>query len=162
MSVFFISDLHLGHESMAIHRGFSNAQEMNEHIISKWNKVISKRDCVYILGDITMEKSKDYPLLSQLKGDKNIVLGNHDMRNHVPELLKYVQSVAGMIKYKHNFILTHCPIHPTELIKDFKWNVHGHTHDHLLEDKRYINVTCEQLDYTPIEFEQLKLKYCQL
>lgn len=44
MSVFFISDLHLGHENMAIKRGFSCADEMNEYIIKSWNSVIDKID----------------------------------------------------------------------------------------------------------------------
>ena len=44
MSVFFISDLHLGHENMAIHRGFANAEDMNLHIITKWNSIVNKRD----------------------------------------------------------------------------------------------------------------------
>lgn len=163
MSVFFISDLHFGHENMAIHRGFLKAQDMNEYIIYMWNTVVSKNDCVYVLGDITMEKTKDYPLLKELKGIKNIVLGNHDLKNHVPELLKYVQGVAGMINYKSEFILTHCPIHPSELeFRRFRYNIHGHNHDTPIPDKRYINVSCEQLNYEPIEFEQLKLKYCQL
>lgn len=72
MSVFFISDLHLGHENMAIKRGFSCADEMNQYIIDKWNAVIDKRDMVYILGDLTMEKKRDYPLLDILKGDKTV------------------------------------------------------------------------------------------
>ena len=44
MSVFFISDLHLGHENMTIKRGFSCADEMNEYIIKSWNSVIDKID----------------------------------------------------------------------------------------------------------------------
>ena len=149
MSVFFISDLHLGHESMAIKRGFSCADEMNEHIIKCWNSRIDKRDMVYILGDVTMEKRRDYPLLNKLKGDKNIVLGNHDRRQDITEMLKYVNSVAGMINYKSKIILTHCPIHPSELDYRFSYNIHGHVHENTLDDYRYINVSCEVVDYTP-------------
>jgi len=159
MSVFFISDLHFGHENMAIKRGFSCSGEMNEHIIKCWNSVIDKRDMVYILGDITMEKTLDYPLLNRLKGDKNVVLGNHDQRQHVTELLKYVNSVSGMINYKGVYILTHCPIHPCELDFRFKYNIHGHVHENSLPDKRYINVSCEEVNYTPIEFSKLIEKY---
>jgi calcineurin-like phosphoesterase family protein len=149
MSVFFISDLHLGHENMAIKRGFSCADEMNEHIIKCWNSRIGKRDTIYILGDVTMEKKRDYPLLNILKGDKNVVLGNHDRRQDITEMLKYVNSVAGMINYKSKIILTHCPIHPCELDYRFSHNIHGHVHENSLEDKRYINVSCEVVDYTP-------------
>ena len=155
MSTFFISDLHLGHENMAIRRGFSCADEMNDHIIKCWNSVITKRDLVYILGDVTMEKVRDYPILLQLRGAKTVVLGNHDEPQHARELLKYVNKVAGMIDYKGNSILTHCPIHPSQLDYRYSYNIHGHVHENSLDDPRYINVSCEVVDYTPVEYLKL-------
>lgn len=155
MSTFFISDLHFNHTNMALKRGFSSAEEMNDHIIERWNSVINKRDTVYILGDVTMEKRVGYELLDLLKGEKNIILGNHDMRQHVPELLKHVRTVAGMMNYKGEFILTHCPVHPSELEFRFKYNIHGHVHENTLDDPRYINVCCEAVDYTPVDFLKL-------
>ena len=155
MSTFFISDLHLGHENMAIKRGFTCADDMNEHIIKCWNSVISKRDLVYILGDVTMEKVRDYPILLELKGEKTVVLGNHDEPQHARELLKYVNKVAGMIDYKGNSILTHCPIHPSQLDYRYSHNIHGHVHENSLDDPRYINVSCEVVDYTPVEYSVL-------
>lgn len=153
-----IADLHLGHESMAVKRGFENADEMFECIKEKWNKVVHKRDLVYILGDVTMEKRGSYPLLDQLLGRKYVVLGNHDLRKYVDEMRKYVDGVAGLVKYKGVF-LSHCPIHPMELDYRVKRNVHGHLHEksvHLngMPDPRYICVSCEQVDYTPIEFNK--------
>lgn len=153
-NVYFISDLHFNHENMAIKRGFNNAQEMNDHIIKCWNSVVNKKDTVWILGDITMEKTQGYELLDELKGFKKVVLGNHDRPQHVPELLKYVNSVSGMVKYKGH-ILTHCPIHESETERFIK-NVHGHVHENsimteLIEpDERYLNVSCEVINYTPI------------
>ena len=155
MSVFFISDLHLGHENMAIKRGFTCADDMNQHIINSWNAVIDKRDMVYILGDVTMEKKRDYPLLNLLKGYKKVILGNHDRCQDIAELLKHVNSVAGMENYKGQVILTHCPIHPSELEFRYKHNIHGHVHENSLEDSRYINVSAEVIDYTPVEFSVL-------
>jgi calcineurin-like phosphoesterase family protein len=114
-NVRFISDTHFGHMNMAIKRGFTSSEEMDEHIIEMWNKVVNKKDVTYVLGDVTMESTKFYPLLSRLNGVINVILGNHDKRQHIPELLKYVNSVAGMMRYKDNCILTHCPIHPSEL-----------------------------------------------
>ena len=154
MSTFFISDPHFHHKNMAIKRGFSCEEEMNELIIDNWNKTISKRDLVYILGDITMEKN-NYSILSRLKGEKTVILGNHDKPQHIPELLKYVNKVGGMINYKGNYILTHCPIHPSELDYRFPYNIHGHCHENSLDDPRYINVSCEAINYTPVEFSQI-------
>lgn len=159
MSAYFISDLHLGHENMAIKRGFSCADEMNEHIIKSWNEIVNKKDTVYCLGDLTMERSIFYPLLDRLKGYKKIILGNHDKPQHIPELLKYVNNVASMkyLKDKNfgNIIFTHAPIHPCELEYRYTLNIHGHVHLNTLPDKRYINVSAEVIDYKPKTLKEL-------
>lgn len=166
----YISDLHFGHESMAIKRGFVDADEMNKFIIKSFNSVVNKRDTTYILGDITMEKSRDYYLLDQLKGYINIVLGNHDRRQDVPELLTYVNSIAGAIKMGP-YIVTHIPVHEEVLrTSSYTVNIHGHVHEHTIgnyiwdhlrksdkfvSDKRYINVSCENIQYIPRTIEEL-------
>jgi calcineurin-like phosphoesterase family protein len=151
--IYLISDLHLGHVNMSIKRGFDSIESHDNHIVDKWNSVITKRDVVWILGDISMEKSGPYSILDKLMGIKKVVLGNHDMPQHVPELLKYVNTVCGMYKYK-GMILSHCPIHESEIGR-FAKNIHGHVHENTLEDSRYINVSCEAVDYTPVLFDEL-------
>jgi calcineurin-like phosphoesterase family protein len=113
-------------------------------------------------------------LLDRLNGIKHVVLGNHDRRQDVKKLLEHVESVAGMIQYK-GIMLTHCPIHPMELDYRFKHNIHGHIHEkqvsketqfHLERgfysvsgpDKRYVCVSCEQVDYTPKTLEELGIE----
>jgi calcineurin-like phosphoesterase family protein len=159
----FIADLHFGHGNMAIKRGFTTVEEHDEYIITKWNSVVNKRDITYILGDITMEKSSPYHLLDRLNGTKKVILGNHDKPSHVPELLKHVNSVGGMVQYK-GVVLTHCPIHPSELEYRFPFNVHGHIHDKQVMkmedgfeviDERYICVSCERNGFLPKTLEDL-------
>jgi calcineurin-like phosphoesterase family protein len=149
-----ISDTHFGHENVAKHRGFSCAQEMDEHIIENWNKTVSKKDVIWLLGDITMEKG-DYSILSRLNGMLKFVLGNHDQPNHTKRLLEYSGSLAGAIKLR-DCIFTHIPIHPQEFRK-FKFNIHGHVHHNTVPDNRYINVCCEAIGYTPAEIDKLIL-----
>jgi calcineurin-like phosphoesterase family protein len=139
---------------MAKHRGFSSAEEMNELIVKNWNNTISKRDAVFLLGDITMEKNQ-YEILWRLNGMIHVVLGNHDERRHVREMLNYVHSVSGIIDYKKKAILTHCPVHPSQLEFRYPYNIHGHVHENSIDDPRYINVCAEMIDYTPVEFSKL-------
>ena len=106
MSTFIISDLHFGHENLAIKRGFKSAEEQDDYIIENWNKVVNKRDLVIIPGDISMEKKVHVQKLQLLKGFKHVIPGNHDMKN-ISELLKYCQKVTGPIKYKKNMWITH-------------------------------------------------------
>ena len=149
----YISDLHLNHRNMAIHRGFADEIEMNEHIISSWNSVVGKKDTVWILGDITMEKSSGYELLDRLNGYKKVVLGNHDQPQHIPELLKYVNKVCGVFEYD-GYIMTHVAIHESE-IHHFRGNIHGHNHDSRIDHPKYYNVACEQIGYKPKTIDEL-------
>lgn len=135
------------------YRGFSSADEHDNHIISNWNKIITKKDVVWILGDITMEKG-DYAILDRLNGLKKVVLGNHDKPQHVESLLLHVNKVCGVFRYK-NAWLTHIPVHPTELLNN-EINIHGHVHrDVKISDKRYINVSIDYRDYVPVLLDGL-------
>ena len=52
--IFFTSDLHLGHENCIrlCNRPFSSIEEMDETLIENWNRKITGKDTVYILGDL--------------------------------------------------------------------------------------------------------------
>lgn len=172
MSTYFIGCLHLGHLNMARYRGFQDEYYHDENLIKCWNKVVNPKDIVWILGDITMEKTEPYYNLDLLNGIKKVVLGNHDQAHHVPELLKYVDRVAGMVDYK-GCALTHCPMHPSEL-SFYRANIHAHIHhinklypcevpdsygreSFILQntDHKYINVDAKLIDYTPKTLNEL-------
>ena len=151
--VYVISDLHFSHHNMAIKRGFKDAVSHDNHIIDTWNSIVTKRDVVWILGDITMEKSQGYELLDKLNGVKKVVLGNHDKPQHSPKLLEYVNHICGCVKLK-GCILTHIPIHESEVDR-FLLNIHGHIHDEVIPDLRYVNVCAENVDYKPVLLDKL-------
>ena len=119
-----------------------------------------------------MENSKHYYLLDRLNGRKIVVLGNHDRWQDIPELLKYVDGVAGMIDYK-GFALTHAPIHINE-IGGYRGNIHAHIHQNILNDfevnrmyndkennpiistkGKYHNVDAQLIMYKPRTIEEL-------
>lgn len=160
-NLFFISDLHMGHEKLIKNlRGFSSVEEHDNLIIENWNRRVNKRDVVWVLGDLTMENN-NYDFLDKLNGIKFVVLGNHDKPNHVNDLLKKVNKVGGMVKLgKYSVVLTHCPIHESEIDR-FKLNIHGHVHEHTLPDNRYFNVSCEAINYTPISISEIFSKLNQ-
>lgn len=157
--IFLCSDPHFYHESLIKHRGFNSVDEYHEMYIKNWNEKISKRDTVYILGDITMEKNQ-YDILGELNGVKHIILGNHDVKNrsHLEELMKYCNKILGSTKITYNDIgisLTHIPIHPIEFSYRIALNIHGHLHDVEIDDERYINICPEKIGYAPILLEDL-------
>jgi calcineurin-like phosphoesterase family protein len=146
---YFCSDLHLGHENVKKFReGFESVEEHDETITNRIINSTTKRDTLYILGDVCFKKeSMKYlkRIADHVKSVK-IVLGNHDAeRGHSPSVQDYIDigcSVHGLIKYK-GFWLSHAPIHPSELRG--KFNIHGHTHNIMVEDLRYMNVCVEHL-----------------
>jgi calcineurin-like phosphoesterase family protein len=80
MSIFYTSDLHLGHVRCATEfRGFSSVDEHNKIIVERWNDTVTNTDVVYIVGDLCMGKlDESLPLAKSLRGVKYLIPGNHD------------------------------------------------------------------------------------
>ena len=54
---------------------------MEQALISNWNSRVEKNDEVYILGDMFWHNQEAPRILSELKGRKYLILGNHDRVN---------------------------------------------------------------------------------
>ncbi len=50
--------------------------------------------------------------------------------------------------------MTHIPIHEASKSR-FAANIHGHLHTNVINDPWYINVSVEQIDFTPISWDVL-------
>lgn len=84
MSVYAISDLHLSfgvNKPMDIFYGWEN---YIDKITANWNRLITENDTVILPGDFSWglkleETLKDFIFLDNLKGNKIILKGNHDL-----------------------------------------------------------------------------------
>tara|TARA_R110000782_G_scaffold270483_1_gene371853 strand:+ start:44938 stop:45462 length:525 start_codon:yes stop_codon:yes gene_type:complete len=167
-NVFFISDLHLGHKNICKFRPFDSVEEHDEHIKDNLLSSLTKRSKLFILGDVAFtDESGDWIVeLAKHTPNMTIVLGNHDSDRSCGRrnMLKYMQAgikLHGLTTYKDAW-LSHCPIHPDEMRKKIM-NIHGHTHSNnvkaigysKLDDARYFNVSCENIDYKPIRYDQI-------
>ncbi len=167
--VFLCSDLHLGHENLCSGLRNMSAKESDELLIKNWNNTVSKRDVVYVLGDIVMEKPKLLEsYLQRLNGTIIVIGGNHDTKKCCKELQRLGVTVMGCASYK-GYILTHIPIHPSQL-KHTRGNIHGHIHtmgtidgeEYMPETELgpfYYNVNVELHNYTPIPFEVVEKEF---
>lgn len=153
---FFLSDLHLAHENILTFgdRDFKSIQEHDEYIIRKWNETVGYDDNAFILGDIAFKSRYDY--LARLNGNLHIILGNHEYLTKLPLIQKYApKAKVGGCLILGDFIISHIPVHPSQLEHRADYNIHGHLHKNVIDDPRYINVCCERLDYTPTRLEDL-------
>lgn len=159
-SVKFISDLHLGHKNICNFRsGFNSLEEHDAIIKDNILSSVSKRIKLYLLGDIAFTgEAGDWIVDELFKYCPNtvIVLGNHCSKEGKENIIKYVQAgikIHGLTTYKDAW-LTHCPIHPDEIRKKTRV-VHGHTHNHNIDDDRYFNASCENINYKPIRWDEI-------
>lgn len=166
--VFFTSDLHFGHKNLCQGLRGMTAEESDKLIIDNWNKVVTKRDLVYVLGDITMENQNDIPkYISQLNGRIVLIGGNHDTKQCCDVYRKLGITVMGCLKYK-GFLCTHVPVHPYEIEREhkqlFRGNIHGHIHCNQTDfnfGPLYYNVNTELHNYTPVAFDDLVTDFQQ-
>ena len=156
MSKFFlISDPHIGHRNVTRFRPtFSSVEEHDETLIDNIRTAVSKRDVLLFGGDVAFSTEALEKIRSIVCLKKILILGNHDT-DHVKfsELIGVYDRIYSMWS-KRNFLITHCPIHPSEM-REHLGCIHGHIHDRVIDDPRYFNISAEQLDYKPITWAEL-------
>ncbi len=177
---FFIGDTHFGHKNIIVFEGtkalrpFDTIEEHDEEIIKRWNSVVRDHDTVWHLGDVAFGK-QSLELVRRLKGQKRLIAGNHDGYQTQRYLDAGFLTVRGAWAID-GFLLTHVPVHPQQLEREGfnKGNIHGHLHaGHVMmndydeygehcqvRDPRYINVSCEQINLTPITLAEIN-KQCE-
>lgn len=176
-AVFLVSDTHFGHAGMCHFtnrdgsktRPWDNPDEMDEEMVRRWNDRVRPNDKVYHLGDVVINR-RCLPTISRLNGDKVLIRGNHDIFRD-DEYRKYFRELRAY-HVMNGMILSHIPIHSDSLGR-FGVNIHGHLHGSRVTkatgidpisgavqygneiDPRYHCVCVEQIDFTPILFEDV-------
>jgi calcineurin-like phosphoesterase family protein len=167
-----VSDTHFGHENILkfedgfgnrIRPEFSSVEEMNEHMIERWNAVVRPGDKVYHLGDVIMGKdklawmNKNWP---RLAGKKNLIVGNHDSIKELSAGGWFANVYMWRKLSELNLLLTHVPVHESTLHENSRSgiklkNVHGHIHQNAAPSEAHRCVCVEHTSYTPINIEEL-------
>lgn len=179
MSNFYISDTHFGHANILRfdERPFSSVEEMEEELVRRWNGVVQKGDTVYILGDFCWLKEPEWVrILRQLNGNKELIVGNHDLTKMSPVLRGLFRDVKEYKEIKDNgrkVVLCHYPIPCFKNHFYGAYHLYGHVHStfeyELMEEtkRRLIekhgamcqmyNVGCMMpyMDYTPRTLDEI-------
>lgn len=154
MKPFVISDLHFDHKNiMSFTVGYRPQVSLDEHndwIVDQWNSVVPKSGLTLVLGDVSFSK-EGLAHVARLNGTKHLLKGNHDQFKD-KDYAQYFHKILRFRK-KYGFWYSHAPIHPCSL-RGLK-NIHGHVHQHSLDDDRYINVSVEALDGKPVNIDEL-------
>lgn len=155
----------------------------DEAIIERWNSVVGPNDKVEVLGDVIIGRTQRFKL-ARLNGKKRLRMGNHDVfvKKWNEDYRPYFTEITAY-KVFDDLICSHIPL-ATDCIKE-RWmaNVHGHLHANNMTrdnpryaewlrgspkiaeddpappmrviDPIYLNVSMEQIDYTPITMDEV-------
>lgn len=180
--IWVISDTHFRHKNILSFRDnasgklvrgddFKDVDEMDEHMIERWNSVVKPGDIVYHLGDVVMGDhdwfKQNWP---RLRGSKRLLLGNHDDGKFLGSGGFFAKVGMWRMFPEFGLMLSHVPLHESSLLrlldKNGKYpddcetllNVHGHIHQNQSPPGPYRNVSVEAINYTPINIEELRVK----
>ena len=158
---FFIADTHFGHKRIMEleKRPFKDTDEMDRTIIDNWNKTVSDEDTVYILGDFSLTPKEEIPeLVKKLKGHKILILGNQDRKYEYSWWNSIGFDMVSTVPIVVNewYMLSHEPMY---ICDDMPYmNIFGHVHgnpQYKDYSKMHFCVSCERINYTPIEFNDM-------
>lgn len=160
-NIFLTADTHFGHRRLV---DWGRPEDFNELIVSNWNRVVSKKDIVLHLGDLTMINAEEtLKYTSRLNGIKYMVLGNHDDRSVtwynsmgfivLPAIFKVLGNKYG--EYL-KLLFTHVPEGsiPADWI-----NIHGHMHNNshrgVVDRFNHIDIGVDCFDFTPVKLSKV-------
>ena len=163
--VFFTADTHFDHRGLLrVRTQFESVEAMNEHMIEKWNSVVTSGDRVYHLGDFALGRPETAAEIGKrLNGQIYLILGNHDkvaehklVRDRFVWLKDYFYLKVG----EQSIALSHYAFRVWRNSHHGSWHLHGHSHGSLedLPSARSFDVGVDCWDFTPITFEQVTEK----
>lgn len=163
-------------------RPFTSTEEMDETMVDNWNRVVRPKDTVYHLGDVVIAR-RNLETVKRLNGRKILIRGNHDIFRDKDYYEAGFEQIHGVRVFVDKFILSHIPLHPDCVGERFKRNVHGHLHGNRVMwnvrvkapyynsngmgigimdvdrpeiDPRYLSVCVEQINFTPVSFDEVE------
>ncbi|MDE6294156.1 MAG: metallophosphoesterase family protein [Clostridiales bacterium] len=181
--VYFISDLHFGHQKCIDYGGrpFSCVDEMDEALIANWNRRVKSGDTVYVMGDLVWESCDPLKYIRRLNGKKILIAGNHDFKwlkrqgmategkdgnvefrdyfEYFNKIAQYVEIVIDGVR----ITLCHYPMLEWRASRKFgSFLIHGHIHNS--PDRKYVpiwllphalNAGVDVNGFVPVTFDEL-------
>ena len=180
MRTFFIADTHFGHSNSLgfDHRPWNTIEEMDEEMIRRWNRKVTKQDHVYVLGDFAYRnKNSITNYVKRLNGVIHLIRGNHDKRTDAfercfEEVADYKEIVVEVNGEKTRVVLSHyfIPFYNGARRRSKAIMLHGHTHKEqeseieekmkkMLRESGFLceayNVGCMWQNYEPQTLEEI-------
>jgi calcineurin-like phosphoesterase family protein len=188
MKTFFTSDTHFGHANIIAYsqrpqfdlndftpseRWISEnvkrkrARQMDDFLITEWNKVVTNDDEVYHLGDFCFGTSEDaLRYLNALNFKRlNFIWGNHDKamkdiynRNKQPHGFYFAGDMAEVDIAGQTIVLNHYKMAVWNRSHHGAWHLYGHSHGSAPNSPHDLSfdVGVDCTGYKPLSFEEVR------
>jgi calcineurin-like phosphoesterase family protein len=171
--LFFTADTHLGHTNIIkycnrpfVKDGYYQTDLMDETIISNINKVVSKNDILWHLGDFcfakTQEKVKEYRNRINCS-NIHLVLGNHDNESFVRNIFHTYKMYELRIQNCPNITMCHFAMLRWNKSHHGSYHTFGHSHGNLnnwiqeyLPHMRMLDVGVDSHNFMPWSLNEIK------
>ena len=171
--IYFTSDPHYWHRKVIeyCNRPFETVEDMNITLMNYYNSIVTNADTVYFLGDFAFAGTKKIAeILRELKGNKILILGNHDYQVKAARWKELgFKEVYNSFTLEHNgfiFKMSHFPwkgsAHDkrnyTQLEKDMSkgtFLLHGHVHNTWKTKYNMINVGVDVWGLKPVSLDTI-------
>lgn len=158
MATWFTADHHFGHARIIelAKRPFSSVSEMDEAMIENWNQRVAPGDLVYHVGDFAFADHTTY--LRRLKGQKRLILGNHDHSNRVKKAEGWstVDSLLHIDVDEIPIVLCHYGLRVWNRSHYGALHFYGHSHGTLPGDSQSCDVGVDCWDFRPINLAEIR------
>ena len=165
----FTADEHWYHKHIDEYcdRKLGSPKQMNQALIKYHNDVVGKDGTVWHIGDLAMlSQGMEFHverIVRKLNGTHHLVLGNHDEFkpfNYVRMGFASVHTSMWFERDGYTFVLAHDPSIYTivQTMGPKTYQLCGHIHNlfqHLLPEKRIINVGVDVWDYAPVSLKTI-------
>ena len=171
MNKFVTADPHFGHKNILKYckRPFSNVNEMDEALITNWNKIVQPDDEIHVVGDFAFCCTMDYALniMKRLNGSKHLIIGNHDalaldMNNIRPGSWKSIKDLSETIINGQKIVLCHYALRTWHHSYKGVGHLFGHTHGTLPPYGKSFDCGVDSWNYTPLNSHQITQKLDEL
>lgn len=173
--IFLTSDTHFNHANIIKYckRPFASAEEMDETIIERWNKLVHPMDTVYHLGDFALVDHKVYEtdkqqieyiknIVRRLNGSIRIIFGSHDKETikakHLFQEYYHKGTVLEISATSVPIFLSHCAMLTWERRCYGALHFFGHSHSgpskKMLCQQNSCDVGVDAWDFYPVELSE--------
>lgn len=131
---------------------WDDINKMDADLIAMYNDLVDDKDRVYILGDVAFSQKTMAAAVSQLKGRKVLIPGNHEPRK-MRGYIGLFDDVRGYVQ-RDGIVMSHVPLHP-DCLERWGLNIHGHLHNNEVmyrdggPDIRYYCACVERTGFKP-------------